>query len=189
MTLVDLHSNNPAGMMAPLSSSSQERVQFSLSSWRYAEGAGDCLQGVVDTEVSHGTTWGAGLEDCFIMVIDNNSKSLSVEEARKLRHDASELLNRLIVDREQSERRFAESGKRDPMKFITGRTALDSAIASTRDLIDQMDRLLVKLNGELDETDAATKPIAGWPSIRFQPRVIARSQNGAMHPQPVSGRP
>lgn len=73
---------------------------------------------------------------------DGNRLTTPKAEAAKLRTQAAELLERLLEGREMSERRAAETGKRDPMKFITGHTALESAIASTRQMIADLDALL-----------------------------------------------
>jgi len=73
----------------------------------------------------------------------------TLPDAAQLRQQASNLLNRLVADRDACEQRAAEAGRRDPIKSITGRTALDGAIASTRAMIEQMDMLLVEMNGEL----------------------------------------
>jgi hypothetical protein len=94
------------------------------------------------------------------MVCDTESKTMTVEQTVELRRQATDLLNRLIADREQSERRLAEAGKRDPMKFVTGRTAFDSAITSAKELIASMDNLLGRLNGELDGP-----PVNGAPYV------------------------
>lgn len=72
--------------------------------------------------------------------------SLHVHEARRLRSEADELLQRLLDNRNASERRHAEAGWRDAMKYITGRSALEEAICTTRDMITHMDALLSDLN-------------------------------------------
>ncbi len=109
------------------------------------------------------------------MVKHTSATRLTLEEATRLREQACDLLNRLMVDREQSERRFAEAGKRDAMKTVTGRTALDCAVASTREMIQNMDALLAELQGEVASTNAAPRPQQtvittrpmSWPGSRF----------------------
>lgn len=61
---------------------------------------------------------------------------------RELRCQAARLLQRLMTDRELSERRHAEAGRRDPMKSITGRTSFDAAIASAKEMIHQLDEAM-----------------------------------------------
>lgn len=91
------------------------------------------------------------------MVSDLHSlDSSTLLQTSQLRTQTIDLLNRLMADREQSERRIAEMGKRDPIKAVTGRTALDAAIASTREMIAAMDRLLIEANGELREAERAS---------------------------------
>jgi hypothetical protein len=111
------------------------------------------------------------------MECDTQSNSLTVHQAMQLRRQAADLLNRLITDREQSERRMAETGKRDPMKFITGRTAFDAAIASARELIANMDNLLGRLNGTLEVKPADALPQVH--TLRFQPKTSARNGKAA----------
>lgn len=104
------------------------------------------------------------------MVTECQSVPLSLSEAVVLRRQAETLLARLKADREQSERRSADTGKRDPMKFITGRTALDAAIASTQDIIRQMDSLLTTLQREFPES----APAQPQPQPRRRPRQLLR---------------
>ena len=75
------------------------------------------------------------------MVKPSDLSCLSFSEATQLRNEVTQLLTRLLANREQSEKRMSESGKRDPMKFITGKTSLESAIASAREMIDELDAL------------------------------------------------
>lgn len=82
---------------------------------------------------------------------------LNLDEASKVRQQAAQLLARLDEARIASERRSVESGKRDPMKFITGRTALESAIASVRDMVGQMDRIL-ESSPDVDGGVVLTRP-------------------------------
>ena len=82
------------------------------------------------------------------MLTETEPNHLTLAEAQRLRQQAGELLNRLIADRDACERRAADTGKRDPMKFITGRTALENAITTARDMIGQMDSLLSNLQGD-----------------------------------------
>ncbi len=125
---------------------------------------------------------------------------LTMTQAAQLRQQAGELLERLISDREQSEKRFAEAGKRDPMKFITGRTALENAIASTREMISNMDALLARMNGEFDGELEPIEAANGRPQGRmgkFQSRnglrhpaaAMAAPAGGSLVPVPVTGMP
>jgi len=98
------------------------------------------------------------------MVSNTEPNRLSLNEATQLRQQAAELLQRLMADRELSERRSAETGKRDPMKFITGRTALDGAIASTREMIGQVDSLLATLQADRKNHELSFKPALRQPS-------------------------
>jgi len=65
------------------------------------------------------------------------------------RAQAEDVLQRLMVDRRLSEQRFAEAGKKDPLKDLTGKSALEGAIASTREVIAHLNELIAELEGEL----------------------------------------
>ena len=58
--------------------------------------------------------------------------------------EARALLSRLVLDRDRSERRWAEAGQPDPMKFITGRSALDNAVERTREMVRRAEELLAQ---------------------------------------------
>ena len=81
------------------------------------------------------------------MVSTKLARRIPKSETLSMRQQANELLKRLLADRDQSEQRHAETGKRDPMKSVTGRSALDNAILATRDLILRLDELVAQSNG------------------------------------------
>ena len=60
-----------------------------------------------------------------------------------VRDQADALLDKLIAERRGSERRLAEAGRTDPLKLVTGRSAIDNAIAATREMIRDADELVV----------------------------------------------
>jgi hypothetical protein len=94
------------------------------------------------------------------MVSDIQSDVFNPAEAAALRQEARDLLSRLMADREQSDRRAIESGKRDPMKAITGRTALENAIVATREMVRHMDLLLAEMDGHLCGTASVPSAVA-----------------------------
>ena len=63
-------------------------------------------------------------------------------ETVRIREQASDLLSELLLQRDLLEESMDEGGRRDQMKSITGRSALDTAILSTRRMIQSIDRLL-----------------------------------------------
>ena len=73
------------------------------------------------------------------------------------RDQAGRLLCRLLADRERSEERFAEAGKRDPVTYVTGTSALERAIASTRAMIRDLDETIADLESDVS---APAAPIA-----------------------------
>lgn len=60
--------------------------------------------------------------------------------AQRQRERAQSLLRQLQTAKADSERNLASSNEKDPMKSVTGRSSFDNAIASTRKMIDLLDR-------------------------------------------------
>ncbi len=71
-------------------------------------------------------------------------------EAALMRDEACRLLGRLTLERDRCEQRFAEAGRSDPLKVVTGRSAMDNAVDDTRDMIKHMDELLAETGRELN---------------------------------------
>ena len=87
-------------------------------------------------------------------------------EASTLRRQANDLLQRLLADRDTSEQRLAISGKRDPLKTVTGSTAIERAIQDTRGMIAEMDLILAGINGDTaaDALEPAAAPVMRSPA-------------------------
>ncbi|MFO0872826.1 MAG: hypothetical protein U0575_02490 [Phycisphaerales bacterium] len=66
----------------------------------------------------------------------------ALQETLQARDRASTLLRSLVAERTKLEARLAEFGRRDPIKAVTGRSAIENAIASTRAMVCAMDRLV-----------------------------------------------
>ena len=62
-------------------------------------------------------------------------------ESFAVRDQADALLAKLIKDRAMCEQRLAEKGQADPIKVVTGQSAIDKAIAETRAVIRNVDKL------------------------------------------------
>ena len=65
-------------------------------------------------------------------------------ETARMRGQASEVLDGLLLERDRAERRLAESGRQDLIKFITGRSSIDNAISATRKMIEDIDGWLAE---------------------------------------------
>ena len=76
------------------------------------------------------------------MVSDTITTNTVMVETKLIRRRASELLQRLKINRNTIEQRIGDSGRHDPLKFITGKSAMDNAISTTHTLITHMDKLL-----------------------------------------------
>lgn len=77
-------------------------------------------------------------------------------EAVRLRDDAQMLLKRLLVERDQIEARLIEAGRRDPVKWVRGHSAMDDAIGAARSMVESMDRVL---NGSATGVTPTPKPV------------------------------
>ena len=80
----------------------------------------------------------------------------NVLEAVRVRDRADAVLRHLLIERDRTERRLADTGRRDPMKVTTGHSALDNAIAATCEMIDHVDEVLARSNGTSNGTAAPT---------------------------------
>ena len=74
-------------------------------------------------------------------------------ETKLIRQQASNLLLRLIDSRSTIEQRITDSGRRDPVKSITGRSSIDEAISSTRKLLSHMDTLLLEAEEQINSLE------------------------------------
>ena len=76
------------------------------------------------------------------MVSDTQTMRSILIETKLMREQAGLMLERLLETRMFIETRIEQSGRHDPMKSVTGHSAFDHAISSTRHFIGRMDELL-----------------------------------------------
>lgn len=74
-------------------------------------------------------------------------------ETAAAREKASALLAGLLEAKATTERELAQYQRTDLLKKVTGRSALDNAIESTRRMIETLDRTMQRLHRELGEDD------------------------------------
>jgi hypothetical protein len=98
---------------------------------------------------------------------------MNVRLATEGRQRAGVLLDDLIVDQRQSEKRMAAAGKRDPIKHLTGSSALDRAIEMTKQMIRSMDELIAELRGDTNEAATDVQPIPSTPVETAEPAPVA----------------
>jgi hypothetical protein len=67
-----------------------------------------------------------------------------VDELRAKLHEAEALLRSLHRAKQESETRLSEENRADAMKLVTGRSAIESAIESTRHLIERLRSVIVE---------------------------------------------
>lgn len=71
------------------------------------------------------------------------------------RDDAQALLRSLLEAKAESERRLAELDQADVFREVTGKSAIDNAIKSTKRMVDTFNRLIDDAQRELgDDLDA-----------------------------------
>ena len=80
------------------------------------------------------------------MVSDTPKTQSIMAETTLIRRQADALLARLIENRKLIKQRIHESGWRDPMQTITGHSAMDNAIDTTRELISDADEILIEVS-------------------------------------------
>ncbi|MBL8964284.1 MAG: hypothetical protein KF787_00295 [Phycisphaeraceae bacterium] len=78
-----------------------------------------------------------------------------LKESLDARRRAEELLKGLLSAKSQTEQYLSDAGREDPVKKLTGRSAIDNAIASTRRMIETLDRAMEQVRQELSEQDLA----------------------------------
>lgn len=78
-----------------------------------------------------------------------------LKESLDARRRAEDLLSGLLNAKSQTEQYLTDAGREDPVKKLTGRSAIDNAIASTRRMIETLDRAMEQVRQELSEQDLA----------------------------------
>jgi hypothetical protein len=76
-------------------------------------------------------------------------------ETTSTRDRAEALLRTLLDYKTQSERNLAEIKQPDVFKSVTGRSALDNAIASTQRMVEALNRVIAQTSKDLTDEDMA----------------------------------
>lgn len=84
-----------------------------------------------------------------------NDRQRILQDAAGVRDKAQALLRGLVEARATSERHLGANASSDPLKKVTGKSSMENAIASTKRLVDSLDRTLEQLKKELSDEDAA----------------------------------
>ena len=77
----------------------------------------------------------------------NTSQSILAETVRT-RDEAKRILEQLHQDQATLESRLISLRSEDAMRIVTGRTAIDNAIESSRRLLDRLDRTIARAGGD-----------------------------------------
>jgi hypothetical protein len=88
------------------------------------------------------------------MVTVQPERSL-LTKTKAARQQAEALLKGLVEAKSLSERRLADLRLTDHLKHVTGRSSLDNAIASTRRMIDTLDRTMAQFRRDQGQCEVA----------------------------------
>jgi len=83
----------------------------------------------------------------------NTAKQRMIQDTINRRDEALALLRSLMDAKTISERNLAEIHQPDLLKQVTGKSSMDTAINSTRRLIDSFNRILDDLRRNLTDED------------------------------------
>jgi hypothetical protein len=78
-----------------------------------------------------------------------------LRESVQTRNRVEELLKGLLAAKTQSDAQMRAEGVTDPMKKLTGASGLENAIATTRRMIDTLDRAVEHVKRDLTDQDWA----------------------------------
>lgn len=79
-------------------------------------------------------------------------------ETTAARDQAEALLRALLDAKSKSERRLAELKQTDALKAVTGRSAMDNAIATTQRMVETLNRSIGQLKLSEPDADALEEP-------------------------------
>ncbi len=115
-----------------------------------------------EKSVVGGILTGRPIEDCSM---NTRARRSTLNEVLRIRKLAGDVLTGLVEDRLRSEHRLAELGQRDQFKAITGRSSMDTAVVSTRQMIENMDSLIAEMNVKARPSrPARTLPVSAAPA-------------------------
>lgn len=78
-----------------------------------------------------------------------------LEETMAAKGKAAELLSGLVAAAAATEEQMRLSSRKDPMKVVTGRSAMENAVAATRRMIESLERAVEDARKDLDDGDMA----------------------------------
>lgn len=81
-----------------------------------------------------------------------------VDEYRRQKHEAQSLLQSLMAAKAECEEHQARFNRPDMYRAVTGRSALDAAIASTTRMIERLDAVLARAQADLEVRVASVRP-------------------------------
>lgn len=91
---------------------------------------------------------------------EHNLGPEALREAQAAHADAGRVLARLIRDRLLAEARMNETGRRDPLRQVTGASALDRAVVATQSIVDRLELLLLESAGASPDPVETSPPRA-----------------------------
>lgn len=107
--------------------------------------------------------------------MDSTIRAIDNTHAAALRQRAATLLEQLVIERERLEEALCEHGRLDQFKAVTGTSSLDTAIASTRRMIADLDLnggVTASTNG-LERDRARRNPFTQPRTAHAMPAAVA----------------
>jgi hypothetical protein len=90
-------------------------------------------------------------------------------ETQAAKHKAAELLKGLLAAAAVSDEQMRQASRKDPMKVVTGRSAMENAVAATRRMIESLDRAVEEARKDLGDDDMAVLD-------EVEPVVVSRAR-------------
>jgi hypothetical protein len=76
-----------------------------------------------------------------------------LEETLAAKERAAALLKGLLAAAAVSDEQMRQTSRKDPMKVVTGRSAMENAVASTRRMIESLNRAVEEARKDLGDDD------------------------------------
>jgi hypothetical protein len=87
--------------------------------------------------------------------MDTVDRQRFLDETIAAKKKAAELLKGLVAAAAVSDEQLRQASRKDPMKVVTGRSAMENAVASTRRMIESLDRAVEEARKDLGDEDMA----------------------------------
>ena len=94
------------------------------------------------------------------------SQWLNMDGVSEVRQQTNQLLFRLRDSRQMSDTWHEQTGTNNPMRMVTGRSAMDDAVSSTEMMLRDIDAMLASMSEELDLEENNTEDQNGHAPVK-----------------------